>query len=718
MIRLKENPHDPVRWKRAIDIAEWSGDICRIREAYDGLLKQYPNTVSAQTAYLQHFVKSFATRRDAKELFNRFLTVSPFIELWDFYLSYVRRINPLSSLSSRQTVLEAYEFATKNIGHDHNSGPMWTEYIQFLDGGEGLDAEKVQALRSTYHRCLQIPLKNVVSLWVQYEAFEMGLNKIIAQKLLSDLLPAHVQARTVLHQLTIHLERLGLNAHHPRIFLPAPATFSEPERQLVGQWKVYLRWEEGNPLGIPDQHSALLTSRIQMAYRKAVIRMRYYPEIWFMAYLWTTSVGRTGEGLAILKAGLEANPDSFALTYAYAELLEKKKDPRDFTEIHIVYERLLRVLRVELERLTAAASESPDYDNLEWVPADPPTKEGVAERKRNQEDLLEFKKQYSNAWINYMRFARRAQGHEARRDVFRKARKDEYVGWEVYEAAGESSAFSMTEYRCNLTDGRMVAARIFETGMEKYSSDATYILSYLGFLLMVNDENNARALFERVIGTFTPQEAKPIWEHWSRSQYQYDDLEAVLELERRMGEVYRNDPLIKRFAQRHIYHSIDAIADHDLGFAKTRKLTNGNTNGNRTPNVVQGAAPSPNKRPPPLDDDQRRGTDYKRPRLDDSNRDRVQRHSRLPSAERDRPLLPRLPAILHSFVSQLPPRETFDGPIFNTDSLIDKLRTVVIPSSASRAQSTLSEPRTTGPLPLDYGPYHGPGSQRTRGGGK
>lgn len=58
--------------------------------------------------------------------------------------------------------------------------------------------------------------------------------------------------------------------------------------------------------------------------------------------------------------------------------------------------------------------------------------------------------------------------------------------------------------------------------------------------LLIDLSLDARALFERVIKTFKPQEAKPIWERWSRSQYQYDDLEAVLELERRMAEVYPN----------------------------------------------------------------------------------------------------------------------------------------------------------------------------------
>ncbi|KAJ7764369.1 hypothetical protein B0H16DRAFT_1799897 [Mycena metata] len=381
----------------------------------------------------------------------------------------------------------------------------------------------------------------------------MGLNKITAKKSMSDLSSAHMQAGTVLRQLTIYLSGLGMN-NQTSIFLPAPVTFSGQEP-------------------IEEKDNVLLISRIQMVYRKAVIRMRYYPEIWFMAYSWTTSVDRKDKGLAILKAGLDANPTrhvfhlswisdpsdapfihSFALTYAYAELLEKSqltKDHRDFTEIHSVYERFFGVLCVELARA------SPLW-RRPCRSADPPTQEELAERKKNQEELPELKKQYSNTWINYMRLAHRAQGHKMCRDVFGKARKDEYIGWEVYEAG------AMTEYRCNLEDRRLVAARIFETGMKKHSSHSTYVLSHLGFLLTVNDENS----------------------------------------------IYP-----------HTYHSIGAIANHDLGFAKTRKLA-----------TIQ-----------------------------------------------------QLPPILFHFVSQLPPRETFHGPIFNIDNLMDKLCTAV--SLSCRASS-------------------------------
>ncbi|KAK7021706.1 hypothetical protein R3P38DRAFT_2780896 [Favolaschia claudopus] len=565
-----------------------------------------------------------------------------------------------------------------------------------------------------------------------------------AKKIITDLSPAHMQARTVLRQLNNHLQALG-NSTTGGIFLPGPPTFSGQERHLIGRWKAYLKWEGGNPLELEDKDRATLVARVGHAYRKAVICLRYYPEIWFMAFTWCTSVGQTAEAQSFLRSGLEANPDSFVLTYAeYAELLEKaelKKDQRDFSAVHAVYERFIASLRQNLARLTELDAEADIAANK--TSEEPKDQNGILDNTSKsttappppynpyKPELADRNRQFSSAWINYMRFARRSQGQTTCRDTFSKARKDMYIGWEAYEAA------ALMEYRCNAEDGRLVASRIFESGMKKFGTDASYVLAHLSFLLTVNDENNARALFERVIGTFLPADAKPIWECWSRSQYQYDDLEAVLEIQRRMTETYPNDAPIKRFAQRHTYNLIDAIADHDLGFEKTRKTATANLGtyasnpsypagggplvashgqaGVKTSVDTPGPAPiipNPNKRPPPPSD--RKPTDYKRARPEDRER----RRSPPPPARLDPPKEKKpvvLPTMLNWFVTQLPPRETFDGPVFNTDNLMSTLRTTVIPSSKNRVRLPPPAPPPStsavpGRPPLDYGPHQGPQS--------
>ncbi|KAJ7166895.1 hypothetical protein C8R46DRAFT_1034874 [Mycena filopes] len=367
----------------------------------DMIEKAGKRSASAQTAYLNHF----APGSMPNDLIHRFLPCSPFYELWVFYLDFLD---------------------TGDVGS------VWEA------------SRKTELLRSTYHLCLKIPLENVESLWVQYEAFEMSVDTFGANRLLS------LQARIMLRQLAKHLAGLDINGSQSDIFLP-PATFSGPELELIGRWKA--------------------------------------------VFSWTASVGRAEEGLLILEAGLEANPDSFALTYTYAELLEKAQletGTRNFCEIRRLCERFVGVLRDQLV---------------------------LARSQNSQEDLLELKKQYTNAWINYLRFIH--------------AGNVEYIGWELYEWA------VITQYRCDPQDGHMLAVQTFETGMERHASNATYILSYLGFLLTSNDQNDARALFERVILMFIPQEAKPVCEYCqAQAQYQYADLEACLDLQRRMAEVY------------------------------------------------------------------------------------------------------------------------------------------------------------------------------------
>ena len=91
-----------------------------------------------------------------------------------------------------------------------------------------------------------------------------------------------MQARSVLGQLQKHV-----NATFPKntspslpIWLPVQPKFDVSDRALVCAWKGYLRWEESNPLELEEKDKHVLASRIRAVYRKALVRMRYYPEIW------------------------------------------------------------------------------------------------------------------------------------------------------------------------------------------------------------------------------------------------------------------------------------------------------------------------------------------------------------------------------------------------------------------------------------------------------
>lgn len=147
---------------------------------------------------------------------------------------------------------------------------------------------------------------------------------------MSDLSPAHMQARAVLRGMDKHMKILfppPPQPHNgqPSLVLSRVPTFTQSERALVGAWKAYLKWEENNPLELEDKDKVVLIQRVQAVYRKAVIRMRYFAEIWlvslapdthqhlftltrYLAFVWTNNAGKTEEAIRILRAGVEANP--------------------------------------------------------------------------------------------------------------------------------------------------------------------------------------------------------------------------------------------------------------------------------------------------------------------------------------------------------------------------------------------------------------------------
>ncbi|KAK7683506.1 hypothetical protein QCA50_013340 [Cerrena zonata] len=789
---LKKEPQDVDSWMKLVDLAEEFGNYERTKETYEALLEHYPNTPSAQIAYINFVLESSHADKfqHAVTLFNRFLKVSPFVELWKFYLSYVKRMNQGPNV--RDTVRKAYEYALNHIGHDKESTEIWTDYIQLLKAGEPAnpwdEGQKMDAIRKAYQRAVQTPMDGVKRLWEEYQEFENNLNKITAKKFISDLQVAHMQARTVLNQLQEYLSVLfppapAAKPGRQAIYLPRTPAFTHPDKALVGRWRMYLKWEESNPLEIEDKDKSQLHARIQSVYRKAIVRMRYFSEIWYMAFVWTNGLSndqslpenkrkeKRDEAMNLLKSSVEANPSSFILNFAYAEALE---DSKNFEEVHNTFKKFIEVLRQTLETIEANqalkdANTSVSSDTTQ--PNSDPNGVGNFSLDQSQsqqlsqqsntststqgsgfggknKELSDRRTEYGIAWIVYMRFARRAESLSAARGVFSRARKDKWTPWEVYEAA------ALMEYHC--TKAADIATRIFEKGLEYFSDESEFALRYLGFLISINDDANARALFERLITMFPPERSRPIWERWARYEYQFGNLQAAQNLEKRMAEAFPNDPPIKRFAERHKYLGTDAIAIRDLGFVVGR--SGSSSSGKHSSSVgrtetqqsllspvtsqaaSQGAAGSNVKRPPSPDGrrkgdyeygpptkkhrapspsrerewdrDRREGHRGRRHGSPSWDRERGRDYGRSDYKEKEEEKSVTLPPVLSWFVGQLPPPAAFDGPVFRTDDLMQVFRNAVIPSSTGiRARSP---PRTGGRPPPDYSPYTGPGGGQRR----
>ncbi|KAI0687236.1 Suf-domain-containing protein [Earliella scabrosa] len=787
--QLREKPVDADRWLKLVALAEASRDLEKIKETYEGMLEVYPNVPSVHIAYLNHFLDDPAHYPHAEALFKRFLAKSASsVEVFKVYLGYIRYVGLLIK-REREVVQQCYQFALANAGQDKDSYEIWQEFINHLKAGEAPspwdEQQKMVAIRRAYQQAVQIPLENVKRLWEEYQEFENKLDKITAKKFISDLQVNHMQARTVLNQLQEHLSVLyapsATKGNLPAIWLPRPPTFNQGDKTLISRWRQYLKWEESNPLEIEDSNRNTFIQRVQGVYKKACVRMRYYSEIWYMAYVWTSSIGKTEEALALLKAGIEANPASFVLNYAYAEELERHGN---FAEVHAVFDKFLKILSKDLEALEAKVNsansssssigsqqgQSKDGQAMDVTPAGVQSQnssfntQSSDDRPPKNKELTDKRTDYGNVWIVYIRFARRAEGLQSARTLFGKARRDRLTPWEVHEAE------ALMEYHCGNKDVQ-VASRIFEKGMTLFGDEVEYVLRYLNFLISINDENNARALFERVIGTFPPDKARQLWDRWARYEYQYGDLATAQKLEKRMADVYPNDPPIKRFAERHKYMNIDSIATRDLGFvfnsrsaaARPSERSGLLTRTDTVQSIVSESAktssqsqsssskrasspdhsrrrdesrdyPSKRARPgsPPRgrDRDKWDGPSHRRHGSPMWERDRERDGSRRFKDEREDKGV-QLPNVISEFIATLPAANTFDGPVFRIDDLMQLFRNAVIPSSSSaRPRSPPPPPRCTlillsrvpslahsrgtagGRPPPDYGPYQGPNSGR------
>lgn len=130
-----------------------------------------------------------------------------------------------------------------------------------------------------------------------------------------------------------------------------------------------------------------------------------------------------------------------------------------------------------------------------------------------------------------MKFARRAEGIKSARAVFKKAREDTRSRYHVFVAA------ALMEYYCS--KDKDIAFRIFELGLKRFGGNPDYVMCYIDYLSHLNEDNNTRVLFERVLssGGLTPQLSVEVWNRFLEFESNIGDLSSIVKVERRRSAV-------------------------------------------------------------------------------------------------------------------------------------------------------------------------------------
>ena len=95
----------------------------------------------------------------------------------------------------------------------------------------------------------------------------------------------------------------------------------------------------------------------------------------------------------------------------------------------------------------------------------------------------------------------------------------------------------------HVNENPTVARKVFELGLKQYINEPAYVLEYLKFLEHLNDKNNMRVLFEKVLKSLPPEKAQEIWNKYLEFEYNFGDSESIENVNQRRNEIYQDQSI-------------------------------------------------------------------------------------------------------------------------------------------------------------------------------
>lgn len=492
--RIAASPYDTEAWSILIRDAQ-SKNIEDARTIYERLISQFANAGRYWKIYIDHEMKS-RNYDKVEKLFQRCLMKVFNIELWKAYLSYIKETK-VNLPSYREKMAQAYDFALDKIGMDVLSYQIWVDYIAFLKSVEAVGSyaenQRIAAVRKVYQRGVVNPMLNIESLWKEYCHFETSINPLISKKMQEDRSRDYTNARRVAKEYEVVTK--GLNKNAPSV----PPQNTPDEIKQVELWKKYISWEKSNPLRTED--TTIITKRVMFAYEQCLLCLGHHPDIWIEAasYLDQSShiliekgADITGKAFAEESAGIYERAittllkNNILLFFTYADFEESRVK---YEKVHTIYRRCVEI---------------PDVD---------PTL----------------------SYVQYMRFARRAEGIKSARLVFKMAREDVRIKYHVYVAA------ALMEYYCSKDSS--IALKIFELAFKKFGQQVEFVREYLDYISHLNEDNNTRVLFERILtsGQLQNDKSQDIWNKFVEFEVNIGDLSSIIKVEKRRAQVFASE---------------------------------------------------------------------------------------------------------------------------------------------------------------------------------
>ena len=510
---VNESPYDLKAWSLLIREAQ-NRPIIEVRPVFEKLVTVFPSAGRYWKIYIEQEMK-VRNYEMVEKLFQRCLMKIFNIELWKLYLSYVKETKATLA-TYKEKMAQAYSFALDKIGMDINSYSIWNDYILFLKNVEAVGSyaenQRISAVRKVYQRGVVNAMINIEQLWKDYMAFEQNINPIIAEKMAIERSRDYMNARRVAKELEAITRGLNRNA------ISVPPTGHSEEIKQVELWKKYIAWERSNPMRTEDM--SLVVRRVTFTIEQCLLCLGHHPAVWHQAAQFlelsskiltekgdvNAAKNLSNEAASMFVRATNALSKNMLLYFAHANFEEGRVK---YEEVHKIYQKFLDISDID------------------------PTL----------------------AFVQYMKFARRAEGIKSARTVFKRAREDTRCKHHVYVAA------ALMEYYC--TKDKNIAFNIFELGLKKFGDNPDYILSYIDYSSHLNEDNNTRVLFERVLssGKLEPEKSVDIWNRFLKFESNIGDLASIVNVEKRRSAVLKK---LKDFQGKETAQLVDEYKFLDL----------------------------------------------------------------------------------------------------------------------------------------------------------
>lgn len=296
-----------------------------------------------------------------------------------------------------------------------------------------------------------------------------------------------------------------LTRHLPRHSAPLPPdqiTNIDEELNFLNSWKIYIAWEKKNPLNLKSEE--LVMRRVMYAYEQAFSCVGYHCDIWYEAACYLIKYGKkyASTNTTDLKS-----PHLVEVENQISHLFERA------TNTYMANNLLIHLIYADFEE--SCGSYQRCYELYEKC------------LQNSQMDATLI-------WIHYIRFVRRNEDIQAARRLFKRAREDSRCTYHLFIANAYLEYFS--------TKDKTVGFKIFQLGTKKFADIPEYMLAYIKYMSHLNEDNNTRVLFERILSSndLPLQSTNEIWSEFLKFECAVGDLASILKVDKKRQKVFES----------------------------------------------------------------------------------------------------------------------------------------------------------------------------------